>query len=87
MYCVVTPGTQIVCHQSTRWVEGMFPALRNPQLILPMAVPPPEVDDIEFQDPNCWASTGRMACHGLVEWQKLQQLTLPLPKYSGLVSG
>eukprot|EP00435_Cladocopium_sp_Y103_P068668 s52_g32.t1 len=30
----------------------------NPQLILPMAVPPPEVDDIEFHDPNCWASTG-----------------------------
>jgi len=28
------------------------------QLILPMAVPPPELDDIEFHDPNCWASTG-----------------------------
>lgn len=38
--------------------NGMFP-LRNPQFILPMAVPPPEVDDIEFHDPNCWASTGR----------------------------
>ena len=30
------------------------------QLILPMAVPPPELDDIEFHDPNCWASTGEL---------------------------
>ena len=46
---MVMPGTHIACH------------MRNPQLILPMAVPPPEVDDIEFHDPNCWASTGAMA--------------------------
>ena len=43
-----------------RGVEQGRVELRAMQLILPMAVPPPELDDIEFHDPNCWASTGEL---------------------------
>lgn len=60
-----------------RGVEHGRVELRAMQLILPMAVPPPELDDIEFHDPNCWASTGEVnvveslsSLHDLIFWRR-----------------